>query len=148
LYLRRGVRYLAHDLCFLQAGQAPRTHWSGLVDVPGFWEDDVHALVFDGEFDVAQLPLHRRGLKVFDFHPIHLALNTDRLQRYEDARADIEAGRPLQGHVNEGRGSRTMLFDVVDTLRRDPRRARFTTCGRVAARHARLHPYRGHYRAD
>ncbi len=147
-YLRRGIRYLAHDLCFLEAGLAPRTHWSGLVDVPGFWEDDVHALVFDGEFRVAQLGLERPGLKVFDFHPIHLALNTDRMSRYEAARPDIEAGRSLEAHVNPGRGSRTLLVELVERLRGDPARYRFATCVDVADAHARHHPYRGHYRAD
>ncbi len=51
LYLQRGIRYLAHELQFAQPGLAPLRHWSGLVGIPGFWEDDVHALYHAGDFD-------------------------------------------------------------------------------------------------
>jgi len=30
--------------------------------------------------------LQRKGLKVFDFHPIHVFLNTENIKRYEAAR--------------------------------------------------------------
>ncbi len=146
LYLLRGIRYLAHDLRFCVGGLAPVRHWSGLVDVPGFWEDDVHSLYFDGDFDPDRVDLERPGLKVFDFHPIHLALNTDRMERYEAARADVEAGRPLDVHVNHGAGSRTFLRAVVARMKARPDRYRFTTVGEVAEGFDRGQPYRGRFR--
>jgi len=145
-YLRRGIRYLAHDLRFGVSGLAPVRHWSGLVDVPGFWEDDVHALYFDGDFSPDRVDLEAPGLRVFDFHPIHLALNTDRMARYEAAREDAEAGRPLDAHVNPGLGSRTLLRSVVEGIRARPDRHRFTTVGEVARRFDERHPYPGLYR--
>lgn len=146
LYLERGMQYLGHNLQFAQPALAPATHWSGLVDIPGFWEDDVHALFFDGDFEASLLSLEAPGLKVFDFHPIHLALNTDRLDRYEQAREDIEARRDLQPHVNAGKGSRTFLAEVVQAMKQRPERYRFTTMGAVAEEHRRTSPYRGRYR--
>lgn len=145
-YLRHGVRYLAHNLCFLQTGLRCMTHWTGLVDVPGFWEDDVHALYFDGDFDPARVDWTRPGLKVFDFHPIHLHLNTDRMARYDEARADLEAGRDLESHRNPGLGSRTFLEALVASLRADPTRYRLRTVAQVAAEHAADQPYVGRYR--
>jgi len=146
LYLTRGLRYVAHDLQFAQPGLAPSRHWSGLVNVPGFWEDDVHALYHGGDFDPARVDLSAPGLKVFDFHPIHLALNTDTMARYEDARADIEARRPLTAHVNPGSGSRTLLRAVVERLRGDTAGHRFTTVAEVARRFDHDQPYPGRYR--
>ena len=147
MYLNRGIRYLAHDLRFVEPSLAPSMHWSGLVSVPGFWEDDVHSLYFDGDFDPDLVDLDASGLKVFDFHPIHLHLNTDRMARYEGARADIEAGRGLDRHVNtETYGSRTFLVDVVRRLTRESSRHRFALLGDVAAGFAADHPYRGRYR--
>ncbi len=148
LLLRRGIRYVAHDLRFGLSGLSAETHWSGLVNVPGFWEDDVHAIVYDGVFDPARVDVDGSGLRVFDFHPIHLHLNTDRMQRYEDARADIEAGRSLAAHVNPGLGSRSFLRSVIGAMAARPDRYRFATVATVADEHARRHPYRGAYRAD
>jgi hypothetical protein len=145
LYLQRGIRYLAHELQFAQPRLAPLRHWSGLVGIPGFWEDDVHALYHGGDFDPDRVDLESPGLKVFDFHPIHLALNTDTIDRYEAARADIEERRSLAEHVNPGLGSRTLLRAVVERLRGDPVRHRFTTVGDVAQRFDREHPYPGRY---
>lgn len=144
-YLSRGVEYVAHDLRFGLCDLAPVTHWSGLVDVPGFWEDDVHALFFDGDFDPGLVDLDPPGLKVFDVHPIHLWLNTDRMVRYEGARADMEARRDLSSHVNPGRGARTFLVQAVEHMLSRPDRFEFSTVADVARAHARDHPYRGKY---
>lgn len=146
LYLGHGIRYLAHDLRFLAPRLAPARHWSGLIDVPGFWEDDVHALYFDGDFSLDRVDLSAPGLKVFDFHPIHLALNTDRMERYEGAREDMEAGRSLAAHVNPDLGSRTFLRAAVGRMKDRPERYRFTTVGEVASRYDGEHPYGGRYR--
>jgi len=146
LYLQRGIEYVAHDLRFGLPHLAPATHWSGLVDVPGFWEDDVHALYFDGDFAPGLVDLDRPGLKVFDAHPIHLWLNTDRMARYEAARADMEARRDLTSHVNPGRGARTFLIQAVERMVARPDRYAFSTVADVARAHAREHPYPGKYR--
>ena len=111
--------------------------------VPGSFEDDVHALYFDGDFDPALVDGSGPGLKVFDFHPIHLHLNTDRMARYEAARPDIEAGRDLRSHRNPGAGSRTFLRALVSSLRADPARPALRTVADVAEEHAAVQPYRG-----
>ncbi len=143
-YLAHGLRYLAHDLRFLQPGLRCERHWSGLVTVPGYWEDDVHALYFDGDFDPALAAPTAPGLRVYDFHPIHLHLNTDRMARYEGARADLEAGRDLAAHRNPGLGSRSFLRALVEDTR--ARGRRLATLAEVAAEHAAASPYGGRTR--
>jgi hypothetical protein len=148
LLLRRGIHYVAHDLRFAATGLHSETHWSGLVNVPGFWEDDVHSMVHGGDFQPGTVDVVGAGLKVFDFHPIHLRLNTDHMARYERARSDIEAGRSLAGHVNPGRGSRSFLQSVVGPMARQPEAFRFATVESVAREHRQRHPYLGAYRPD
>lgn len=60
----------------------PYLLWTGkLIKVPYFWEDDVHC-VYGWQWDVDKY-LNHDGLKVFDFHPIHVFLNTDKIELYE-----------------------------------------------------------------
>lgn len=63
----------------------PYRHWNGLTRVPYFWEDDVDLIYGEGP-DVLELAVGP-GLKVFDFHPIHVALNTQSIEHYETTRA-------------------------------------------------------------
>jgi hypothetical protein len=55
------------------------------VKVPHFWEDDA-AFIYKEKIDI-KLLCDRRGLKVFDFHPIHAFLNTENTKRYESTRS-------------------------------------------------------------
>jgi hypothetical protein len=69
---------------------APWRHWNGMIKVPYFWEDDVH-LLEKKPVDVLNLA-SAKGLKVFDFHPIHIALNSAQINDYEltrDAHMDF-----------------------------------------------------------
>jgi hypothetical protein len=117
LFAHKGIRYFSNDLMFLQPGLAPYYDWSGLVRLPIYWEDDVHCLYFDNHFDLDTLKLDQPGLKILNFHPVHLFLNTR-----EDA--DYQAAKPLlQDPVaalacrQEGPGIRTLFLDVVAHLR-------------------------------
>jgi hypothetical protein len=77
----------------------PYKHWSNrLIKVPYFWEDDIHCLSHD-PWNI-QPYLRRHGLKVFDFHPMHIFLNTEDLQRYENSREDFFDFTKLQEKRN------------------------------------------------
>ena len=84
---------LTHDCNHFVPEQAvielkPYHCWTSLIKVPYFWED---AVVFKGKINtpIAKLT-HRPGLRVFNFHPIHVYLNTDELFRYEQARPHFQ----------------------------------------------------------
>lgn len=62
----------------------PWRHWTGMQKIPYGWEDDV-SLMEHSTFQ-AKDTLSVCGIKVLDFHPIHLYLNTDDLSLYESAR--------------------------------------------------------------
>lgn len=85
-----------------------------LVRLPYNWEDDI----------VAEWPgwswtnetKRKAGLEIYDFHPIHIALNTDRMDRYRSFKASLN-GKPLTEttpqdvapFVNRGEGARSFL---------------------------------------
>jgi hypothetical protein len=110
---------LTHDCNYFiphQAGMELRPWylWNGLIKVPYFWEDDVSAIYGDNFGAIAELT-QRRGLKVFDFHPIHVFLNTERMERYEESRPYHRSPEKLLTYRNnETSGTRTALKTLLE----------------------------------
>ena len=86
--------------------------WNGLVRCPYFWEDDVHYTEKD-DYSVDQL-LSRNGLKIFDFHPIHVFLNTEEAQRYEKSRAYHRNFAELNQYRFNGYGTENILLEIIE----------------------------------
>ncbi len=56
----------------------------------------------------------RKGLKVFNFHPIHVFLNTERLERYEESRPYHRSPEELLKYRNNDTpGARTALKTLI-----------------------------------
>jgi hypothetical protein len=140
LFHRRGVRYFSNDLMFLQPGLAPYFDWSGLVRLPIYWEDDVHCQYFDGRFDLAALRLDRPGLKVLNFHPVHLFLNTARLEDYQAAKPRLADPVAARAHRRSGPGIRSLFLEVTRGLRAGA----LSTLGQVAERFSTTNVFEGH----
>ena len=89
----------------------PWVLWNGMVRVPYCWEDDVFCIYRErgvAEPDVAATA-QRSGLRVFDFHPIHLFLNTESMTRYEQTRSLHQRPYALAKHRYGGVGARSRL---------------------------------------
>lgn len=84
--------------------------WDDIVIVPHCWQDNV-ALKMHLPFPKEE-ELHSR-FHVFDFHPIHVFLNTEHLDRYERTRDLHHKPEELIKHRYEGQGTRTRLFDLL-----------------------------------
>jgi len=95
----------------------PWVLWNQLCKVPYFWEDDV-CMLYDSigiaQTNPAELATTGRGLKVFDFHPIHVFLNTESLDRYERARPYFQNPKELIEHRYEGYGTRNRLIELLE----------------------------------
>ena len=91
----------------------PWKHWSEkLLKVPYCWEDDVHC-VYNWEWNVKKL-LDNKGLKVFDFHPIHIFLNTEKLDRYEKSRDSFNNFSKLKNKVNfSAYGTKDFFIELI-----------------------------------
>jgi hypothetical protein len=82
-----------------------------LIKVPHFWEDDVHCL-YEWDWNVEKF-LKYKGIKVFDFHPIHIFLNTEHLDRYVVSRRNSNEGILLSKFRYMGYGTYNFLLDLI-----------------------------------
>jgi hypothetical protein len=89
----------------------PWKHWNNMVKAPHFWEDDI-VCVSPNNTSVEFL-VKRPGLRVFDFHPIHVFLNTEELNRYERSRTLHQDPKSLLDHRYDGYGTRSRLLDLL-----------------------------------
>lgn len=96
----------------------PWTLWQGMVRVPYCWEDDLFCLYRErgvAEPDVVSTALSR-GLRVFDFHPIHVFLNTESTDRYERTRSLHYHPAELIEHRHAGLGARSWLLELANFM--------------------------------
>ena len=119
LFARRGLVFEANQFIPSWSGVVckPYREITGMIRVPYFWEDDVHVMAMERNLVPAwnaDAMLDRQGLKVFDFHPIHVFLNTERMDRYERSRDVHQDAERLVGHRCPSPGTRTFLIDVIE----------------------------------
>jgi hypothetical protein len=96
--------------------------WNGILlwRIPYFWEDDSEMFEDTPIWTLTDARLNVQGLKMLDFHPIHIALNTTRYEHYEY----LKSIRPLEfwdeefvkKYANQGIGPRTLFLDLVKVL--------------------------------
>jgi hypothetical protein len=91
-------------------------HASGMVRLPVFLEDDI-VIDFAGAPPLESLlpTLFSPGLKILNFHPIHVAANTPSWAAYDEMRARVY-GSDLRPEVSAARGMRDLLVDLVTAV--------------------------------
>lgn len=114
LFAKRGLRFDCNHFVPEQSliELRPWKLWNGLIKVPHFWEDDATCL-YEENTPIQSL-VQRRGLKIFDFHPIHVYLNTEDLARYEDSRPFHSDAERLRRYRYDGTGTRTFLLQLLE----------------------------------
>lgn len=112
---------LSHDCNFFipdfsQIELKPWKNWLGMTMVPYFWEDDVACL----DMNVAPVfnLIEREGIRVFDFHPIHVYLNTESMARYEATKSMHHHPEELKKYRYEGFGARSQLIHLLEANQR------------------------------
>ena len=91
----------------------PWVHWNGLIKVPFFYEDDAYCLAADTE--PVQTLMASPGLCVFNFHPIHVFLNTEHMDRYENTRNNHDDPKALiDFRNNKVTGTRDILRLILE----------------------------------
>lgn len=98
----------------------PWALWNGMTRVPYFWEDDL-ACIYESqgkpEPSVMDAARTGKGVKVFDFHPIHIFLNTEDLRRYERTRQEHQNPQSLRAQRHQGYGARSQLQELLGELK-------------------------------
>jgi hypothetical protein len=102
-YASKGLKYECSYYIDTNGMNVPWLHPSGLIHVPHIWEDDV---AFLGEqFNNLEMKTLMSGIKVFDFHPFHLFLNSDSLSMYNDNKANYKNAEELLKNRNKSYGT-------------------------------------------
>lgn len=89
---------------------------SGIIRVPFFWADD--AACSEGELPMTDIleSLGQSGLRVYDFHPIHIFLNSSELDTYESTRQLHQDPKSLIEFRNPGQGTRTRFLQLLEVI--------------------------------
>lgn len=92
---------------------APYKHWTkNLIKVPYFWEDDVH-YTYKWAWDIENF-ISYNGIKVFDFHPVHVFLNTNNVDTYHASKDSLGNFNALKKYINSDfYATRNFLLDLI-----------------------------------
>ncbi len=112
---------ITHDCNYLIPYQAeislkPWLLWNGMIRCPYFFEDDV-SLEYGANEESMKFLLEKSGLKIFDFHPIHVFLNTDSLKLYERTRNNHNDLSTLVNFRSTNRGTRIKFLEILELTR-------------------------------
>ena len=116
LFFERGIRFESNDyipaaqISFLQ----PWSLENGITKVPFFYSDQ---LVCASTAPELRELVSRRGLKVFNFHPIHIFLNTESLDRYERTRSLHTNPKELFKYRYNGYGTRNRFIELLELIK-------------------------------
>lgn len=117
LFWELGIRYESND--YIPATEISNVKpWRievGITKVPYFFSDELACL--RPTPSISEL-CNRVGLKVFDFHPIHVYLNTESLDRYERTRPLHQKPKELIKHRYEGYGTRSRLLELIELCKK------------------------------
>ena len=86
LFYEKGLRYDCNHFIPFQENikLKPYLLWNNLIKVPYLWEDDISCAC--GGLSTSMVVKGANDLNVFDFHPIHVFLNTSDLSLYESTK--------------------------------------------------------------
>jgi hypothetical protein len=120
-FISMGLEYDANQICPYQDGLMPYAY-RGFCRFTDFWQDDVHA-IYRRPFVLNNISIDSPGMKIFNFHPVHIYLNTDSPERYQAARAYYKHPRKLAEFRNtKTEGARNLLIELLDYLAINRRR--------------------------
>ena len=84
-----------------------------LSKIPYFWEDDIQISNNNDEWETAKY-FNFKGIKVFNFHPIHIFLNCEKIERYYNCKHHFTNYNKLTDNRNTNKyGAKDYLLDII-----------------------------------
>jgi hypothetical protein len=91
--------------------------WNGITRAPYIWTDDVYIAETKKEFDqTLREIISWSGIKVINFHPIHIFLNSHKKSEYENSKKYREKPEILSRLRNPGFGTREKFISLLSTF--------------------------------
>jgi len=120
MYPKYNIKYQSNTMMLLEHNIVPYKLTQHINELPIFWMDIPYFEIFDNNpsFAIEELGLDQPGLKVFDFHPIHLFLNTKSIAHYEQAKEYYHEPNKLAELANtESPGIRDLFIKLLEYIR-------------------------------
>ncbi|MEW6470015.1 MAG: hypothetical protein AB1458_13890 [Bacteroidota bacterium] len=112
LYEKYGIEYDSNVMMYRQKDIHPYRIAPWTLEIPIFWMDNFY-IEMEGEYpdySLAKLDVGSPGYKVFDFHPVHVFLNTCSIKEYQEAKVHYHNPEELKKLRNTRRRGTTDLF--------------------------------------
>jgi hypothetical protein len=92
-----------------------------LLRIPFFWEDDFEMQRVTACWQRELLPIDQKGLKVFNFHPVHIYLNSENEAPYQALKqTQPQLAHAPQEHadryIHAGLGTRSLFVQLLDDV--------------------------------
>lgn len=120
LYAKYGLEYASNVMMYRQKSIKPYYISPATLEIPLFWMDSFYIEMQNGRpsFSVDELDLRSAGLKVFDFHPVHIFLNTCTLDVYHDAKRYYKQPKKLIEYRNSTEyGTEDFLRSLLEFIK-------------------------------
>ncbi len=112
----RNLLYDANHFLPYYNSVQPFRLWNGMIRIPYNWEDDIHCM-YGFSFEDSKIDIVDGYLNVLDFHPIHIFLNTESLERYNAAKKYYQEPHKLLEYRNtKKKGARDLLIDLLECV--------------------------------
>lgn len=119
----KGFKYDSNLCLFLQPYCTPLKHCTGLVRFPVWWEDDIHMMTkLPFKLNSIREEIAIPGLKIFNFHPLHLATNAlgEETMTYDYMSIKKPySNEEWREHVFGGDGAKTFFYELWDHLKKE-----------------------------
>lgn len=114
---KRGIKYdLNNFIPFFDKSiyLKPYKYLFNIIKIPFFFEDDFY-LIQENKKNIADY-INYKGLKVFNFHPIHIYLNTERIERYQEAKKFLNSPK-IRDFINtKSYGIRNLFIELIESI--------------------------------
>lgn len=119
LFKQFGFTYDRNLLCYKIPHLGAFRHYNGLWRLPIFWEDDIWFTVESGVPFDERLLAHEGFRYIFNFHPLHLYLNTESVAHYQECKPLQHKPEALANHVGRGYGARSYFLELVRYIKKE-----------------------------
>lgn len=115
------LKYASNYAFHLEPNIKPFFIAKDVIEFPVYFMDRFYLEMTEPNtnFDLTALKLDQPGLKIFDFHPVHLALNTPTLRFYDENKHFYQLPDKLKLAAYKGRGIRTLYSNLLDHIEKN-----------------------------
>ena len=111
-YRQFGLKYESNIFLDGHEGLHPVHRFDGFLSIPFCWSDDKH-LEMRRPFEMTELKLESAGLKVLNFHPIHVFMNTSSDDHYASYKQYYQQPDQLKNLINRDAPGIGTLFEEL-----------------------------------